>query len=652
MNSIQEVQEEVSVKASSEIHYYIKNILGELKLFSEEIGKTNRFEKDLNTRSLKNLLRHNPSIYSLSIIDIEGNEITKIVRHDPKTSSELKDVSAQEKFKKALEEDYYLGPIYISEYQLPFISISSPIQDENDTIIGVLDAEVDLSPMWDTTSKIRVKKTGYIYVVDQRGRLIAYKDISLVMENLDLKQIQGVKNFLNNIRTSETYTSFNNEKVIGNWKSIDTTGWGVIVELPVKEIFQELSTLLFLAGLSIILFVLFIAVLLIIVFKKLLKPVTHLQEGVKEVRMGNLDYKIKIISKDELGDLADTFNQMTTDLKESHEKIRRHERELEKLVEKRTEELKKKVKELEDTRTAVLNMLEDVSISKGDLEKSQKDLIKLNEALEKANIELKRMDEYKNEFISMTAHELKTPLASIHGFAGLLKNEKIMANPEQRNYYLSIIIEDSMRLKKLIDDILDLSRIDLGTLKFVFEETDIREAFKGLVKELYLLAAKKGITLKANVANNVPQNFVTDKSRFIQILVNLVNNAVKYTVKKNKKIFVSASKQEEQILFSVKDEGIGIKKKYFSKIFERFYQVDSSYTRKAVGSGLGLAICKGMVEAMGGKIWLKSQIGKGTTFFFTLPIKSKLLMEEKRLEVFKMKKEKKKKLKVEKDIKR
>jgi signal transduction histidine kinase len=247
------------------------------------------------------------------------------------------------------------------------------------------------------------------------------------------------------------------------------------------------------------------------------------------------------------------------------------------------------------------------------------------------------MDKTKNEFISVTAHELKTPLASIHGFAKLLQDKRILGDIKQRDYYLNIIMEDSVRLKKLIDDILDLSRLDLGTMKFVFEKIDVKEIFKNVVKELYLLAAKKGLTLKAGVSNNVPDQITADRSRLTQVIVNLVNNAIKYSPKKGSRIIISASKQGDgYVLFSVQDRGTGIPRKYLKKIFERFYQVDSSYTRKVGGTGLGLSICKGIVEAMGGKIWVSSQVGRGSTFFFTLPIKSKLLSyKEESLQIFK-----------------
>jgi len=383
-----------------------------------------------------------------------------------------------------------------------------------------------------------------------------------------------------------------------------------------------------------------------LVSRTITNPLTRMVRIIPDLAKGRFGHKIRVKNKDEIGELASAFNKMTRELKKYKEKVERHEQELEDVVRKRTKQLKRKVKELERIRTAMLNMLEDVNLSKEELMRKEKDLRKLNKELRMANAELQRMDRVKNEFISVTAHELKTPLASIHGFAGLLKNKKILSDPKQRDYYLSIIIEDSERLKKLIDDILDLSRLDLGTMKFVFEKVSIREVFKNLVKEMYLLAAKKGLVLKADVKSNVPSYIITDKSRLNQVLVNLVNNAIKYTPRRGGRISVSASRKGDNVLFSVKDTGIGISKKNLSRIFERFYQVDSSYTRKVGGSGLGLAICKGVVEAVGGRIWVKSRPGHGTTFFFTLPIRGKKEEElgvEKSLELFKRKKRKIKK---------
>jgi|GEM_PF-5067853 len=371
----------------------------------------------------------------------------------------------------------------------------------------------------------------------------------------------------------------------------------------------------------------------------ILGPIQTLVGITDQVGAGNMDVKIDVSEYEgELETLALGLKEMISQLRKSQLQIKKHEGELEETVTSRTEELSKKIKELEDTRTAVLNILEDVNASKDDLEKSHTDLLKLNREMKKANIELKKSEEYKNQFISITAHELKTPLASIHGFAGLLQDKKILSNPKQRNYYLDIIQQDSERLKKLIDDILDLSRLDLGTMKFMFEQVSIRDVIKDVVKEMYVLSSKNGLILKADTAANVPVEIITDKSRLTQVLINLVNNAVKYTPKRGGRINVYAEMKGNMIVFSVKDTGIGIPKSAYPKLFQRFFQVESWLTRKVGGSGLGLSISKGIVEALGGKIGFKSRVNKGSTFFFTLPVKSKMAVaEEQNLEVIKTK---------------
>jgi len=595
IDSIQKIQEEISLKSSSEINYYIKNIIDELDLFSKDIGKTNRFEKNLNIKTLKNLIDYDPSIYSLSIINIEGNEITKIVRYNPKASLELRDVSSQEKFKKALEEGIYLSDIYISEYKVPFISISLPILDENNTIIGVLTSEADLSPMWGTISKIRVKKTGYVYVVDQNANLIAYKDVSLVKKKLNLEHIQGVKNFLNNIPKSETYTSFNNEKVIGTWKSIDIAGWGVIVELPYKEVSQELLALLFIGLSSFVIFILFIIIILIIIFKKLLAPLSYLQKGVMEVKGGNLDYKINITSKDEIGELASAFNQMTKDLKKSRAVIEKHTENLEREVSKRTKELNENFKEVNDTKTAALNMMED---------------------LHEANEELKELDKAKSNFLNIISHELKTPLTAVIAHLGVLEDLKTNLTPDEIKS-VEAIKRNTSNLKMLIENILETSRIEAKKFEVNLKKASLEYLIKMVVADLMVLSEKKGLKLITKISK-LPK-ISMDEERTREILNNLITNAIKFT--ENGSITVKAKKIRNYISVDVIDTGIGISKENLKKIFEKFYQIDPSLARKYGGTGLGLSITKQLVEAQGGKISVKSVLGKGSTFSFKLPIK-------------------------------
>ncbi len=174
-------------------------------------------------------------------------------------------------------------------------------------------------------------------------------------------------------------------------------------------------------------------------------------------------------------------------------------------------------------------------------------------------------------------------------------------------------------------EILDLSRVDLGTIKFVIEEVDVNTTLDDIKKEMNVQIQANGLKSTYEIDKNLPKIY-TDKERLIQVLMNLITNAVKYTPKGQ--IDVKVARESQYLHFCVKDNGIGIPKENSAKIFTRFYQVDSSYTRKAGGTGLGLSLCKEFVNALGGDIWFKSTAGKGSEFHFTLPIKSKEIINK------------------------
>ncbi|MCX6814357.1 MAG: ATP-binding protein [Candidatus Aenigmarchaeota archaeon] len=372
---------------------------------------------------------------------------------------------------------------------------------------------------------------------------------------------------------------------------------------------QSLSTsLLIFSILSII-----AAVIGFLLTKTLSNPIIRLTNASNELGKGNLDVKVDIKSKDEIGMLAKSFNQMAADLERSRNEIKKHSEELEKVVSDRTGELDTKLRELGDNRTAILNMMEDS-------EEANRQLMKVQKELKKAVDELKKTDVKKDEFISITAHEFKTPLTAIHGFAQLLQGKKI--DRESMQKYLRIMMEETDRLAKLVTEILDLSRMDLGTFKFNFEAADLAKLVDDVSNEIKEIAGKKGLKLRYSISPGVPKQITTDPERLRQVLINLVINAVKYTPKGS--IELKVAKEHGELKFSVKDTGIGIPKEEIPKLFHRFYQIDSSYTRETKGSGLGLALCKEIVQGMGGKIWMESEAGRGSTFHFTLPFKPKI----------------------------
>jgi signal transduction histidine kinase len=253
-----------------------------------------------------------------------------------------------------------------------------------------------------------------------------------------------------------------------------------------------------------------------------------------------------------------------------------------------------------------------------DMEETNRQLVNIQEELEKSLKELREMDIKKDQFISIAAHELKTPLTSIHGFSQLLQNRKVSNNFTKRSKYLKIMDHETKRLAKLVNDILDLSRIDLGTVKFSLDGVDLNRLIEDVKKEMDVQINEKGLKSEYDVEKGMPK-IITDREKLTEILLNIINNAVKYTP--TGKISVKAFKEKEGVHFIIKDTGIGIAKENQKKIFERFYQVDSSYSRKAGGTGLGLALCSEFIGFLGGKLWIKSELGKGSEFHFTMPLK-------------------------------
>jgi len=228
----------------------------------------------------------------------------------------------------------------------------------------------------------------------------------------------------------------------------------------------------------------------------------------------------------------------------------------------------------------------------------------------------------KAAFLANMSHEIRTPMNGILGFTDLLKNPDLPI--KKRQNYIEIITKSGNHLLSLINDIIDISKIDAGHVS-VFEEEckvnfcmlDLHNFFQGMTEE----KSKGDVELKINYGIHVGEDkIITDKTKIRQILTNLIGNAIKFT---NKGTITITSKihKEESILFSVKDTGIGLTEKESEIIFDRFRQADDSTTKKFGGTGLGLAISKAYTEMLGGKMWVESKKGKGATFYFTVPYK-------------------------------
>ncbi len=230
-------------------------------------------------------------------------------------------------------------------------------------------------------------------------------------------------------------------------------------------------------------------------------------------------------------------------------------------------------------------------------------------------------DRLKSAFLQNISHEIRTPMNGILGFADLIADGNV-ALVEAKNY-AGIIQKSGGRLLELINNILDMSKIDAGVVKLVKNEFELNALMLDLFNLFKKTADNKGLELKYNhPAGSAAMNIVADQIKLQQILSNLLSNAVKFTYAGQIKYGYSIENNE--IIFYVADTGRGIKLEQQSKIFQRFYQADVSTSRDFEGAGLGLSISRGLVEAMGGRIWLQSEQPQGTTFFFTIPLEQRL----------------------------
>jgi len=251
--------------------------------------------------------------------------------------------------------------------------------------------------------------------------------------------------------------------------------------------------------------------------------------------------------------------------------------------------------------------------------KAKKEREWLETELVESNEVLKKMYAIKSDFTSMVSHELRTPLTAIkEGIEIVLDGVVGEVNAEQKDF-LEMAKKNVARLKRLIDDVLDFSKLESKKLEFKMEGGNINDAINETIESQRLVAEEKGIYLKAELESNLPR-MKFDSDRIIQVLTNLITNALKFTESGGISIISTYQPQEQNIKVIVRDTGPGMKEEDLSKLFEKFQQLGGMNQRKTGGSGLGLAISKEIVTQHRGKIWVESELGKGSDFIFTIPI--------------------------------
>ena len=286
-----------------------------------------------------------------------------------------------------------------------------------------------------------------------------------------------------------------------------------------------------------------------------------------------------------------------------------------------TEDLQAENQRLRSERDLLRRRLAEVEASFRDtVNSAQTEILSINEALTQANAQLHELDRMKDAFLSMVTHELRTPLTVISGTAELLHDGIYGTLSEMQARQIAQISDQAARLRQLVNDLLDLSKMEAGMMKLRRDWLDPRTLVAAVVSQLQLLAEAAQVALTQTVAHDLPEIYC-DGQRVEQILTNLITNALKFTPPQGR-VTVNAKLLNDALEFCVTDTGAGIDVAVQQFIFDRFYQVHTHANAQAKGTGLGLAIVKHLVELHEGSVSVSSQPNEGSTFCFTLPLNS------------------------------
>lgn len=636
---------------------------------------------------------------------------------------------------KAFQEAKSSGEVTVSDYEIhihdnrPVFFIAAPVYNSS-KLIGVVISEVNIDQIDEIMQESTgLGETGETYLVGQD--YLMRSDSRFSEESTILKQKVETENARNcfldaNLPEERDEVESHKVNISINYRGVSILGahvylpelkMALLAEIDESEALAPLNELLLISLLIGLVLIILIFLASYRISSFIGEPVRKLRRGMKIVQKGDLNYKVGTKSKDEIGQLSRSFDEMTTAIKKSRAEV-------DKKVKKQTQEIVATTEKIENQQKATLNILEDVEEEKDKVSKEKekintilygigdgvfvidkdykitifnqvasdisgftpKEAIgkKYNQILKfiyekngKVNdkfvkqafatgkitamanhtmlvrkngenipvadsaaplknkkgvvigcvvvfrdvTEERQIAQMKDDFLSIASHELRTPMTAIKGFLDMVIKGEVgkVSNPKIKEY-LELAYDGNDRMIKLVNDMLNASRIEAGRMKFILEDVQVEKIIQESVTELTEIARPAKIYLKFKKPKKSLSKIIAAKDKVRMVLSNLIGNAIKFTEKGG--VTVSVEEKEKNIIVHIKDTGVGIAKEDLKKLFKKFSQVDASISRSGKGTGLGLYISKRIVNKLGGKIWIDSKgLGKGTTTSFSLPIK-------------------------------
>lgn len=487
------------------------------------------------------------------------------------------------------------------------IGIVRALVNAKGVFYGVVGVDVTLVKLTNYISNIQINPQGKIILVDRNGVVLAGLSRDMLFKNVKFYS-PDLQKTLNEPRQGFVSVNIRGQKYYVFPRHSTEQDWIIAALIPSENIEKEIVGLIVMtiSGLSIGLILLSILTLIglnMYVVRPLKK---FIDETNYIAQTSNLERRIDIKSQDEIGLLANSYNQMINTLSTTYKSLKdteadliAHRDHLEELVRERTTRLQEVNESLSAEIKERIQALNELAIAK--------------ERAEAA-------DRIKSAFLATMSHELRTPLNSIIGFTGIIIQGIVGPLNDEQKKQLNMVRGSAQHLLSLINDVLDISKIEAEQLQVAYENYDLHSTIEKTVESARPLALKKGLELTCAIFPEI-ETITGDRRRVEQILLNLISNAIKFTERGSVKI--ECEPEEDNVTIRVIDTGIGIKKEDMETIFQAFRQIDSGMTRKYEGTGLGLSICKRLVELMGGQIRVTSVWGSGSTFSFSLPKKRK-----------------------------
>ncbi|MGH9869725.1 MAG: response regulator [Candidatus Polarisedimenticolia bacterium] len=475
-------------------------------------------------------------------------------------------------------------------------AVAMAIPDDPRPPIGVIKVVFNFKAIQQLVRSAQVGGGGYVILVSDDGIILSHPDAHSVFRDIrDDSSLSSIAPLLQaSLRGVEEFSPPDGSEATGRWllghsrlmrpSSLGPLNWTVAAVASraesVAPIAQVRNRSVFI-GLA---FLLAAVPVVMAASRRLLRPLENLATSADRIRQGDLHLSFSAPSGNEIGRLADTLSSMLENLKAAHRRTLDINAGLERTVRDRTDELQRKNRQIE--------------------------------AQNKKVLEANRM---KSQFLANMSHELRTPLNAVLALSDIMANEMSGTLNEEQMKQITTIHRSGKSLLRLINDVLDLSKIEAGRMSVEKVSMSLGTLITLVSDTLRPLAEDKNLSLSVKTSADLPQYITSDEHKLRQILVNLLGNAIKFTDRGEVSLAVSFQKDTSTLSFFISDTGIGIAAEALDRIFEEFHQADGSTTRKYGGTGLGLTISKRMAELMGGTLTVRSVLGQGSTFALTVP---------------------------------